>query len=593
MKQLRHFTGKCINGSLTVWRAGKPHLRRAAIALTIVAILQTLIFVFDPFGMEEAISARASLVLQKVTAPFYHAWHQEGTIGRNKVTVVLIDQRYFDASAGGLPTKPVWPLPVSKLFGDVIDPIVKAKPRALFIDIAFPDAPRETSPKSTNSRSDAVNKLAEGLRTSANSVPIYLSDVIVATPDQEAETGSCRRFPGRDADLQKSDVLAPDLNRLLFKRSPHHPPTKNLEVVDSAVGEGSARYLLAPMAYMSPPASDPVASAVRAKDICARKGTIPTIASPALALFHFFMADCRRKSDELCTHPGNLALDKLIQRPSLPEQQIQGTGFRYYNLTDKAHGTLSPQWGVWLSHGMSKLYLGAQNSGICRSQFYASQLDSVRSYMLQIFGPVEHLFGQGTIQRCPFIDTISAADLLDARLSDPNATSGDPPEAVHDLLENRIVMLAANIPQAQDRFDSPVNGDIPGVYVHADALENLLTAGIRYRHADHGWAATAGIFALVIVLIATMTAAWAKLCETLHAKLGAAGRFILAPILYLVFVLAVSVTLGAWLFFKTDLPMADIATPLIALHAILFGGYLEGMREYLRAKADKWWPEKT
>ena len=47
-------------------------------------------------------------------------------------------------------------------------------------------------------------------------------------------------------------------------------------------------------------------------------------------------------------------------------------------------------------------------------------------------------------------------------------------------LENRIAIVGVSLPSARDLFDPPIAGLLPGVYLHAEALRNLLHYGDGY-----------------------------------------------------------------------------------------------------------------
>lgn len=49
-----------------------------------------------------------------------------------------------------------------------------------------------------------------------------------------------------------------------------------------------------------------------------------------------------------------------------------------------------------------------------------------------------------------------------------------------DLLRERIVFVGVNLPALNGRVISPVQGQLPGVYFHAVALDNLITYGANY-----------------------------------------------------------------------------------------------------------------
>ena len=76
--------------------------------------------------------------------------------------------------------------------------------------------------------------------------------------------------------------------------------------------------------------------------------------------------------------------------------------------------------------------------------------------------------------RCPYTLTLAASDL---EVSDP-----DDQALVAELLRDRLVLVGANITSTGDLVESPVHGQLPGVYLHAMALDNLINAGMDYDH---------------------------------------------------------------------------------------------------------------
>jgi CHASE2 domain-containing sensor protein len=56
------------------------------------------------------------------------------------------------------------------------------------------------------------------------------------------------------------------------------------------------------------------------------------------------------------------------------------------------------------------------------------------------------------------------------------------------FIDGRIVLVGANFPGTDDFVPSPVNGRVPGIYYHANAVENLLRFGKDYRSKPEGTA---------------------------------------------------------------------------------------------------------
>lgn len=81
---------------------------------------------------------------------------------------------------------------------------------------------------------------------------------------------------------------------------------------------------------------------------------------------------------------------------------------------------------------------------------------------------------------CRYTLTLTASDL---EVTDENDRA-----LIGRLLAGRLVLVGANITSAGDLTESPVNGQIPGVYLHAMALDNLITKGMDYdRDPESLW----------------------------------------------------------------------------------------------------------
>jgi len=76
---------------------------------------------------------------------------------------------------------------------------------------------------------------------------------------------------------------------------------------------------------------------------------------------------------------------------------------------------------------------------------------------------------------------------------------GDPVE-VRELLHDRIVLVGARVTGISDWHQSPVHGQVPGVVLHAAAVDNLLALGNRYARELSPGATAATALALLAVL---------------------------------------------------------------------------------------------
>ena len=98
---------------------------------------------------------------------------------------------------------------------------------------------------------------------------------------------------------------------------------------------------------------------------------------------------------------------------------------------------------------------------------------------------------------CPYARALTMTDL--------RSSSEEEDSRLHDLLDGRYVMIGANLSGSNDMVTSPVHGEIPGVFMHAMALDNLLTYERRYKRAlEWGLPPAWPLFwlGLVVVLVA-------------------------------------------------------------------------------------------
>jgi hypothetical protein len=76
-------------------------------------------------------------------------------------------------------------------------------------------------------------------------------------------------------------------------------------------------------------------------------------------------------------------------------------------------------------------------------------------------------------QPCPYAVTVREEDLAS--------------EKVRGVLEGRVVMIGLSLKGIHDIVGSPVHGQIPGVYLHAMALDNLLSWNSHYFPRIKSW----------------------------------------------------------------------------------------------------------
>lgn len=93
---------------------------------------------------------------------------------------------------------------------------------------------------------------------------------------------------------------------------------------------------------------------------------------------------------------------------------------------------------------------------------------------------------------CVFHETLYPADL--------STSSEDEERRLTALLRDRVMMIGTALQGSNDRVTSPLHGSVPGVYLHAAALDNLLHYGDHYKRTVHLGGHGDGLRVLVLLI---------------------------------------------------------------------------------------------
>lgn len=130
-------------------------------------------------------------------------------------------------------------------------------------------------------------------------------------------------------------------------------------------------------------------------------------------------------------------------------------------------------------------------------------LDAVAQFFQAVFWK----FDDSAQTRYPYTLTLTATDL---EVTDPADQA-----LIAELLRDRLVLVGAHIASTGDLVESPVHGQLPGVYLHAMALDNLITKGMAYDHEPANFPGT--FFSWLDVLTLCLLALIAVF-KALHAR---------------------------------------------------------------------------
>lgn len=125
------------------------------------------------------------------------------------------------------------------------------------------------------------------------------------------------------------------------------------------------------------------------------------------------------------------------------------------------------QWGRQVSKVVPKHQLISESQCTATEQSAWVRIgESVRAFFASLYSGFDDSALRQLRQPCPYAVTVREEDLSSER--------------VRGVLTGRVVMIGLSLPGIHVIVDSPVHGQIPGVYLHAMALDNLLTWNADY-----------------------------------------------------------------------------------------------------------------
>jgi len=252
-----------------------------------------------------------------------------------------------------------------------------------------------------------------------------------------------------------------------------------------------------------------------------------TSASPPSTGFAMIGGD---PSPYLFTYPGIIrnipTLDNAAAGRGLLNVRAEPDGIvRRIPLVMKAGGTIIPALTLEMLRVVT-------HAGAIRIKTNAAGIQNVAVPGLEI--PTDRN-GQLWIYFAPFDASryVSAKDVLEGRVP-------------KSRLEHRLVLIGTSAVGLHDLRTSPLEPALPGVEMHAQVLENILTkaALVRPNYAIGAELATAAVFSLVIIALAPV--------------LGAVMMLALGGIV------AVALAAGSWFFYTQHHILLDATYPLLS-----------------------------
>lgn len=117
-------------------------------------------------------------------------------------------------------------------------------------------------------------------------------------------------------------------------------------------------------------------------------------------------------------------------------------------------------------------------------------LAMVQSLLASAMAGIDEGAVENVRQPCPYTVTVKEHDLADPKVA--------------GVLEDRIVLVGTHLDGLHDLVTSPVHGKLPGVYLHAMALDNLMTWGRDYYSRSDNVVSILIALALITALLMSL-----------------------------------------------------------------------------------------
>lgn len=228
----------------------------------------------------------------------------------------------------------------------------------------------------------------------------------------------------------------------------------------------------------------------------------------------------RNSTGKPCVIPtlANIAPDKLDQSQwQYPIERNAESGrssvalamFCHFNVDQCPRDLSEPQALIWGTRAaptneqtMISRNVAGGTSSICRSQWHMSEAIPGLGLWQKL---ITHT---PSLPLCPYHQVIPVRAFQ--YLDNPVAGYGFSANEIRDALNGKMIFIGADLAAAGDNVVSPFHGRLPGVHVHAMALDNLIETRGRYIEdgefgSHQGWNTRTNWFTLSAIILTTTT----------------------------------------------------------------------------------------
>lgn len=488
----------------------KGHLNHA---IAFVVVLYFLVAILNPFNIDENADAGAANTINAVLSPFYGELDR---VGQQQITVVLIQPESMNLFGD-----PFWPLEY-EIQANIVERIADFGPKAVFLDFYYSEPHRETEINSAffAKALDPLNQTAEDGPQKADPQMMQIMNLQMDAADPVI-LNKVQRFADR---LHESRITPPS-------KSDSGGEIINFSYLPILFGPIAAHPAFAPLRAFD---DDPLIKIVSA--LPEHRASVGLTIEQKEAIEYPSSSDGGRRQ-------AALALFEIwCDRTS-----VEITKGKCRNLDDWIDNKqpLSVEWGFGSLNTLRDKEDIALDSAVlnqpCGASGFGPRLMKYTSFIVSSF--VHGFSGEEPYRQkgCSYHEIIPAQYLFDG-LNEAQLDA---------MLKDRIVLVGADFRGFADSFDTPIYRRVPGVMIHAMALDNLMEHGRsaqRFPQPVLGGADQAdivsGIFLAIALLIviaihtrAKKTDAKSDLTERIASYIAVIVSFLLLGIGLSVYVL--------------------------------------------------------
>lgn len=396
-------------------------------AIAAFLLLSVFVTIFDSFGVEQRTDQAAAVGTSAVLSPLYGGLDR---VGQDAITVVSVDERVAQLFGSSF-----WPLPYSGQLA-LVDAIMRHDPAVVFLDFTYQSV--QAASAATAIPQDWPG--SEGPDIAALQPQPSFSAVMAADAQlaafAEGLDALARHYavPVIIGPVGEADALAPLRDAF--------PPLSRLD----QAGPGQAGVLIPDDPIFSYPFREPEGPRVQAafmmrEHVCARRAERPDLYIPCAS----FDAPA----------------------PALDDAE------------------LFLSWGLGGPRSMSALY-SAADLDRCVAVGLGERWRHAFALAMRGISGSDARSGQGYAFGCSYHNTLTAADILRFTFDPVEPEAGVDTFDASVWLRDRAVLVGADIEALSDSFQTPVYGEVPGVALHAMALDNLIEMGDRFTRQPPG-----------------------------------------------------------------------------------------------------------